>query len=152
MGSPWPAPLPDEKISGGGPNYALRRAAVLLVVVALIALVAAWWMRRGDDDAADGDGSGNEWNTVVVQDEDTGEVTLIDAEGVEIESFRTDLTGLLDVGLPGRLVVGVAGEPATDGLGIIDLDVRRGDRPRGREQRRLAARHQRLPAGGRRSA
>jgi hypothetical protein len=122
MGSPWPAPLPDEKISGGGPNYALRRAAVLLVAVALIALLVAWLLRRGGDDAADGDGSGNDWNTVVVQDEDTGEVTLIDAEGAEIEAYRTRLTGLLDVGVPDRLVVGVAGEPATDGLGIIDLD------------------------------
>ena len=59
---------------------------------------------------------------MVVQDEDTGEVTLVDAEGAEIEAFPTELTGLLDVGVPGRLVVGVAGEPTTDGLGIIDLE------------------------------
>jgi hypothetical protein len=122
MGTPWPAPEPDEQIADGrGPNFALRRAIVLLAVVAVLGAGVAWFVGRdGDDDGDSADGA--EWNTVVLQNERTGELTLVDAEGTEIESLDTDLIGLLDVGLPGRLVVGVAGDPATDGLGVIDLD------------------------------
>jgi hypothetical protein len=120
MGTPWPAPLPDERV-GRGPNYALRRAIVVLVVLAIVAGAVAWFVRRGDDDNDAGATSGDDWNTVVLQNEATGEITLTDAEGAEGESYPTDLTGLLDVGLADQLVVGVAGEPAAQGLGVIDL-------------------------------
>ncbi|MCU1361500.1 MAG: hypothetical protein JWN99_2789, partial [Ilumatobacteraceae bacterium] len=68
MGSAWPAPAPDDQVGDGrGPNYALRRAVVLVAVVAVIGGGAAWFIGRGGDDST-GDGSGNQWNTVVLQD------------------------------------------------------------------------------------
>jgi hypothetical protein len=122
MGSPWPAPLPDEQMAGRGPNYTLRRAIVALVVIAIVGAAAAWIIRREGDDDADDAGNEDHWNTVVLQNDRTGELSLVDAEGVELETFPSKLMGLLDVGLADRLVVGVAGDPATDGLGVIDLD------------------------------
>jgi hypothetical protein len=122
MGSPWPAPASDEQIGDGrGPNYALRRVVVLVVVVALIGAGAASLLRRGGDDQNGGGTAGTQWNTVVLQNAKSGELTLTDATGQEVDSFPTDMMGLLDVGLPGRLVVGIAGQAATDGLGVVDL-------------------------------
>ena len=122
MGSPWPAPQADEQIdSGRQPNYLLRRAIVMVVVVAIVGGAIAWFVGRdgGDDDASTG--AGVDWDTVVLQAAD-GEVTLVEPNGDEIESFPADQMGLLDVGLEGRLVVGIADDPSTTGLGVMSLD------------------------------
>lgn len=94
---------------------------MVVVVLALVGGGAAWVIGRGGDDGADS-ASESRWNTLVLQDGPTGEITLSDAQGEAIDSFAADLTGLLDVGLSNRLVLGVAGQPAIDGLGVIDLD------------------------------
>ncbi|MGE0140138.1 MAG: hypothetical protein AB7L17_11800 [Ilumatobacteraceae bacterium] len=121
MGSPWPAPSADDQVVRRGPNYALRRAVVALVIVAVIGAGIAWWVGRGGSDD-DGEAGTEQWDTLVLQDERTGKLTLVDPQGEEIDTFRTDLHGLLDVGLADRLIVGVAGDPTTDGLGVIDLE------------------------------
>jgi hypothetical protein len=121
MGSPWPAPSPDDQVVRG-PNYALRRAVVALVVLGLVGGGVALWLGRGGGDGGDDSGATAKWNTLVLQDERSGELTLTDTEGTESDRFTSDLHGLLDVGLTDRLVLGTAGEPSTDGLGIIDLD------------------------------
>ena len=94
---------------------------MVLVVLALVGGGAGWFLGRGGDDGADGT-RGKQWNTLVLQDGQTGEITLSDAEGAAVDSFPADMTGLLDVGLSNRLVLGVAGSPSTDGLGVINLD------------------------------
>ena len=80
------------------------------------------------DDESSGDGSagtGGEataaWDVVVLDDPVAGVVTVHDAEGVEVARVSTQLQGVLDVGLPGTVVLGAAGDPAADGLGILDL-------------------------------
>lgn len=94
---------------------------MVLVVLAIVGGGGAWLIGRGGDDDANS-ATGTQWNTVVLQDGQTGEITRSDADGEQIDSFPAALTGMLDVGLSDRLVLGVGGEPSTDGLGVIDLD------------------------------
>ena len=81
----------------------------------------------GDDESPDSDtaGTGVEataaWDVVVLDDPVADIVTVHDADGAEVARVATQLQGVLDVGLPGSVVLGVAGDPAADGLGVLDL-------------------------------
>ena len=81
----------------------------------------------GNDDSPDSDTAGTgadataAWNVVVLDDPVADIVTVHDADGAELARVATQLQGVLDVGLPGSVVLGVAGDPAADGLGVLDL-------------------------------
>lgn len=124
MGNPWPPPSADDEHYGAGhdrPNYALRRAIVAVVVLALVG--GGLWFTFGgdgdDDDAATG--SARSWDVVVLQRAD-GTVSVLDRDGDEVATATTELLGVTDVGLDGKVLLGIDGDPAADGLGVLSLD------------------------------
>lgn len=125
MDEAWPPPSVDDdhyaRHGRRAPNYALRRVVVLVAVVAVVAGAAFLVFGRGDDGDDGGDASVAGWDVVVIQQPD-GTVTVHDADGEELLSADTDLVGVDDVGLEGAVLLGLDGEPATDGLGVLDLD------------------------------
>lgn len=125
MDAPWPAPDADSGATYGlrRPNYRLRRLVVAGGVLALVATVAAVVITRGGDDGGSTQtGAVRGWDTVVLQDPTSKAIRIVDGDGKEIATTRTDLVGLLDVGLDGRIVVGTVGDAAEDGLAALDLD------------------------------
>lgn len=124
MGTPWPPPSADDLDASGEyrqPNFLLRRAVVGIVVVALVAGGIWFAFGRGDDEESAGSSVGRGWNRVVLQRSD-GTVTIHDGDGQEVATARTDLVGVTDVGLEGAVLLGLGGDPATDGLGVLALE------------------------------
>jgi hypothetical protein len=125
MGTPWPPPSADELDETSGayrqPNFLLRRAVVGIVVVALAAGGLWFALGRGGDEESSASTVGRGWNTVVVQRSD-GTLTIHDRDGQEVATAETDLLGVTDVGLDGAVLLGLGGDPATDGLGVLTLD------------------------------
>lgn len=113
------------------PNFALRRATVVLAALLVIGGGIGFVLSLGDDAGTDeqvadaGAAVATSWDVVVLADPLadplTGTVTVHDATGAEVARVSTDLQGVLDVGLPGVVVLGAAGDPAADGLGVLDL-------------------------------
>lgn len=125
MSSPWPAPDADEAVDGRSPNYLLRRVAAAVVAVAVVAggFVLVKRVMGGDDDSSTSSrGGARSWDTVVLQDSKTRAITVLDRSGDEISTAKTQLLGVTDVGVDGRVVVGLQGDPATDGLAALDLE------------------------------
>jgi hypothetical protein len=109
------------------PNFALRRATVVLAALLVVGGGLGFLLSLGDDESpGDGPaGTGIEasaaWDVVVLDDPVAGVVTVHDTAGAELARVSTQLQGVLDVGLPGAVVLGAAGDPVADGLGILDL-------------------------------
>jgi hypothetical protein len=109
------------------PNFALRRATVVLAALLVVGGGLGFLLSLGDDESPDSDtaGTGVEataaWDVVVLDDPVADIVTVHDADGAEVARVATQLQGVLDVGLPGSVVLGAAGDPAADGLGVLDL-------------------------------
>jgi hypothetical protein len=122
MDTTWPPPADRGHEGGRYPNYRMRRAMVFGAAVAVVAVVVAVVVRPGGDDGTPSASDVAAWDTIVLQDPTTGAISIRDRTGDEIALGATDLRGLVDVGAEGAVVVGVEGTPATDGLGIIDLD------------------------------
>jgi hypothetical protein len=125
MSSPWPAPDADEAVgSGRAPNYLLRRIAAAVVAVAVIGggVVVVKRLVGGDDGGStSAAGEARSWDTIVVQDNPSRTVHVLDRDGEELTSVETDLLGVTDVGLDGKVVLGLAGGKASDGLAVLDL-------------------------------
>jgi hypothetical protein len=109
------------------PNFALRRATVVLAALLVVGGGLGFLLSLGDDESPDSDtaGTGVEataaWDVVVLDDPVADIVTVHDSDGAEVARVATQLQGVLDVGLPGSVVLGAAGDPAADGLGVLDL-------------------------------
>lgn len=121
MGTPWPPPSADDLDAYRGPNYLLRRAVVAVVAVAVVAAGVWFVVGRGDDEATGSTTGGRSWDTVVLQRSD-GTITIHDRDGEEVGAAESDLVGVTDVGLEGAVLLGLGGDPATDGLGVLSLD------------------------------
>ena len=122
METTWPPPQDHGDAGGRSPNYRLRRAMVFGAVAAVAAVIITVVARPGRDDGGPSASDVAAWDTIVLQDPTTGAISIRDRDGDEIATGATDLRGLVDVGAEGAVVVGVEGTPATDGLGIIDLE------------------------------
>ncbi len=127
MSSPWPAPDADEAVDGRrrAPNFLLRRAAAIGVVaiVAVAGVVAVKRITGGDDDDGSSASAGaRSWDTIVVQDAETRTISVLDSGGDEITTVDTDLIGVTDVGVDGKVVVGLLGTSVADGLAVLDLE------------------------------
>lgn len=122
MGTAWPPPDADEQYDERVPNYALRRIGAGVAVAALLGGVAWFAVGRGDDGGDADDATVRGWDTVVHQDPGSGDIRVFDRDGGEVLTVETELIGLLDVGLDGTVVVGNLGRPATDGIGLLDLE------------------------------
>ncbi len=124
MGNPWPPPSADDEHYGSDrdrPNYALRRAILAVAVLALVG-GGLWFTLRGDNGGDDGAaGSARSWDVVVVQRAD-GAVSVLDRDGDEVADATTDLLGVTDIGLDGKVLLGIDGDPAADGLGVLSLE------------------------------
>jgi len=100
---------------------------VVLAALLVVGGGLGFLLSLGDDDSPDSDTAGTgadaiaAWNVVVLDDPVADIVTVHDADGAELARVATQLQGVLDVGLPGSVVLGVAGDPAADGLGVLDL-------------------------------
>lgn len=134
MSDEWRAPESVEDATTTGArrpaarsrqSYALRQATVLLgvlvIAAAVVALVLSW---GGDDDrpavetpvvAVRG------WDSVVLVDPVARQLIVSGRDGVETAGGSTTLTGLLDIGLAGAVLIGTTGTPSIDGLGVVDL-------------------------------
>ncbi len=124
MGNPWPPPAADDHTYGAGrrqPNYAMRRAIVAVAVVAVVA--GGLWFALGRDDADEQSSAGGArgWDTVVLQRTD-GSIAVVDREGEELATATTDLVGVTDIGLTGKVLLGLGGDPASDGVGVLTLE------------------------------
>ena len=124
MGNPWPPPSADDEQYGSGrdrPNYALRRAIVAVAVLAVVG--GGLWFTFGGDDGGDAGSTGSVegWDAVVVQRAD-GTVSVLDRDGDEVATATTDLLGVTDIGLAGKVLLGIDGDPAADGLGVLSLE------------------------------
>ena len=100
----------------------MRRALVVLLALLLAGGTGAWFLRGDDGDDGNTDGGVRTWDRMVVQDPVDGFVTVTDRDGEVLSTVETGLAGLLDVGLDGRVVVGTAGTPSTDGIGVLSLE------------------------------
>ena len=58
---------------------------------------------------------------MVVQRGD-GAVSVLDRDGDEVSTATTDLLGVTDIGLDGKVLLGIDGDPAEDGLGVLSLE------------------------------
>jgi len=100
---------------------------VVLAALLVVGGGLGFLLSLGNDDSPDSDTAGTgadataAWNVVVLDDPVADIVTVHDADGAELARVATQLQGVLDVGLPGSVVLGVAGDPAADGLGVLDL-------------------------------
>jgi hypothetical protein len=109
------------------PNFALRRATVVLAALLVVGGGIGFALSLGDDAGTDeqvadaGAAVATSWDVVVLADPLTDTVTVHDATGAELARVSTDLQGVLDVGLAGVVVLGAAGDPVADGLGVLDL-------------------------------
>ncbi len=92
-------------------------------VVALALVAGGIWLAvgRGGDDESAGSTVGRGWNAVVVQRSD-GTVTIHDRDGRQIAAAETEYVGVTDVGLDGAVLLGLGGDPAVDGLGVLSLE------------------------------
>jgi hypothetical protein len=100
---------------------------VVLAALLVVGGGLGFLLSLGDDESS-GDGAAGTgveattaWDVVVLDDPVAGVVTVHDTDGAEVARVSTQLQGVLDVGLPGTVVLGAAGDPAADGLGILDL-------------------------------
>jgi hypothetical protein len=128
MTSPWPAPNADTGFPDDGsgahdrpPNYRLRRAIAALVVVAVLVGVSVVVVRRSGNTNRPGSDTTRQWNTMVTQNAANHGISVFDRDGTLITTAGTDLVGLTDIGLDGVVLVGEAGNTATDGVGLLDL-------------------------------
>lgn len=123
MGIPWPPPSADDHTYGAGrrPNYAMRRALVLASIV-VVGAVGGWFVlgRNGDTESASGRDT-PAWDAVVLQRTD-GSITVVDRDGEELAEATTDLVGVTDIGLTGKVLLGLGGDPAATGIGVLSLD------------------------------
>lgn len=97
---------------------------MLLGVLVLAAAIAALIVSRGDGrDGDPGDVALDTpaWDAVVLVDPATGRVVVTGPDGVELAAGSASTEGALDVGVAGRVVLGSEGDPAVDGLGVLDL-------------------------------
>lgn len=94
---------------------------VLVLAAAIVALVLSWG--RGDDEPAVEAPvvPARRWDSVVLVDPVAGRLVVSGREGDETAGGSTTLSGVLDVGLDGEVLVGVTGTPSIDGLGVVDL-------------------------------
>lgn len=108
------------------PNFALRRATALLAVLIVAGGGVGFALSRCGDDGTDTGTTPDEqreamWNVVVLADPQADVVTVTDSGGTTLSRTTTTLEGVLDVGAPGAVLLGVAGDPTTAGLGVLDL-------------------------------
>lgn len=111
----------DDERPPRQPNYALRRAGVALVVVSSIVAGVVWIVSRDGSRTGTGTTPAQPWDAIVLQDPISGSVSVHDRDGEVLSTVETTLRGVTDVGAPGAVVLGVAGAPSTNGLGILDL-------------------------------
>jgi hypothetical protein len=115
------------EVPGPIPNFALRRATVVLAALLVVGGGLGFALSRceGDDTggqhAESAQAVATAWDVVVLDDPLTDVITVHDITGAEVARASTDLQGVLDVGLAGLVVLGTAGDPAADGLGVLDL-------------------------------
>lgn len=99
--------------------------AALLVVGGGLGFLLSLGGDDGDAGSTDGSSAVDEtattWDALVVDDPVANVVTVHRLDGTETTRVATDLQGVLDVGLTGVVVLGAAGDPAADGLGVLDL-------------------------------
>jgi hypothetical protein len=85
-------PLDRDDRPDRHPNYLARRAAV--IGVALVVIVGAGFIVSqvvGQDDGATSTVSGTDWDTIVVINDRTGDISLTDADGNEIGELNTGI-------------------------------------------------------------
>lgn len=77
------APTGGVSRPGGGPNYAARRMLVSTVLITAIVAGVVFGWRSFTGSAGDGGGAPADWDGIALVDRASGEVTVLDHDGVE---------------------------------------------------------------------
>lgn len=99
MNQPLPPPIGANRVDepetdDDGPEVSVASARTRLVAAAVVVVLAVgagvigYRVIAGDDGGSDGrDGVGS-WNAIAVQDVDSGDITIVDEDGEELETFE----------------------------------------------------------------
>jgi|GEM_PF-4639025 len=103
----------------GGPDAAptKRPAIILIVVLALVAVAAVVGvvLTRGDD--------GEDWNSLVGVDHESGEVVVLDEEGEEVERIDSGVDGAVQAVSRGSFVLVHDGDEETAVVDVSEAEV-----------------------------